>query len=1040
MSEHNVRKRNKPTFVCTNCKRKKIKCDRKTPCSSCVKLNIGYTCVYDTRWATSGKDKHHHKQLNHGTLSGSLEQLEVAQLKAKIAKLESIIEQQNNNKEEDVETKSESESEPAARTTGPSYARAQPIPPPETSIAPNPIVSSDDVLNFYTGYTPLHIKGNIRRVNFGPLSWIALLKRDAALSLAWKDLSTKGYFSSINLRQMPLTPESIVILNTQMSTPEGVSPNMDKYFRRKFLEIEGYDETMPYNSLARIAVNNGQPREGDQKKNGNASNKQQTDFKMSFTLISLARTIFEGKINPELQLIEKIKTMLPSKRVFWNLIDLFFKNVYPFYPFIDEDSFKKDLQKIVGKVDYEDKPFTKVNISKKLDLATIALCFICLRMTYLSLYSNKDSTNRSIVDSQDMTLTKFLFQNPINSSCIDVANSCIQCFHFRRKSNLSVFQAILYMRFYRNIAPEEGDGIDGGDSQVGTALLIQMAISLGLNREPDLLDVCNDEKINHLGRKIWAALIAADIVCCLSVGNPTSIHLKYYDVLEPFLTSKNSNIQDVEMESVITQSFGIIDPDRDLVRDLLGYVLDIKHGAELNKITHKLDVVEQIWQSRFNVLQNSQLKEEIDNSKHSREDIRRFMYIEKAKKFLTMKIPITSFYYHIYLHYEKLMDTELSFFYLLKIFLVILNDLMPYIEDIINGYLSSVGLFLNPLVQLALLKSNEMVFSCLVRVNFAIYQLETSETHTHKMNEDQQYNDHFNTLKEMSQKITQTSKLITLLLERMGQRYYCAWRISKSQLTLCSTISGKEFYEKHSQKLKRIRGFQFTAAQLNRFNKLIGQLQEAVQKTLTFEDGRNTSTPDVVKTNLGDIQNSLSGAQRLVPEETPDSQTNPLDVANMGTPNHMTDEALAELASFNINYIDHMWLQHAALRNDANLSMENNLLSNWSYNDASNGSTGVEQSLYDVDACTSDAGINITDQGSSIQGSSNVNHQQYQQEQQQQQQQQQQGHTQNRPGLPLHSQSNGLIPFPSLFDNMEGHECVDFMLDAGSKYTYDSFL
>lgn len=151
MSEHNVRKRNKPTFVCTNCKRKKIKCDRKTPCSSCVKLNIGYTCVYDTRWATSGKDKHHHKQLNHGTLSGSLEQLEVAQLKAKIAKLESIIEQQNNNKEEDVETKSESESEPAARTTGPSYARAQPIPPPETSIAPNPIVSSDDVLNFIPG-------------------------------------------------------------------------------------------------------------------------------------------------------------------------------------------------------------------------------------------------------------------------------------------------------------------------------------------------------------------------------------------------------------------------------------------------------------------------------------------------------------------------------------------------------------------------------------------------------------------------------------------------------------------------------------------------------------------------------------------------------------------------------------------------------------------------------------------------------------------------------------------------------------------------
>lgn len=1023
MPENSVRKRNKPTFVCTNCKRKKIKCDRKTPCSSCVKLNIGYTCVYDTRWTTAGKDNNHHKQLSRGASSNSLDHLEVAQLKAKVAELESIIAQHNMKEDEGV-TKPDADLEPVYKASDTSYARAQPIPPPETPVTPNPIVNPKDALNFYTGYTPLHIKGNIRRVNFGPLSWIALLKRDPALSLTWKDLSTKGYSSTINLRQMPLTLENIVILNTQMSTSEGVSPNMDKYFRRKFLEIEGYDETMPYHSLARIGANNGQSGGNEQKTNGNTSNKQ-SDFKMSFTLISLARTVFEGKINPELQLIEKIKTMLPSKKVFWSLIDLFFKNVYPFYPFIDEDSFKKDLQKIVGKVDYEDKPFTKVNISKKLDLAVVALCFICLRMTYLSLYSNKDSTNRSIVDSRDMTLTKFLFQNPINSSCIDVANSCIQCFHFRRKSNLSVFQAILYMRFYRNIAPEEGDGIDGGDSQVGTALLVQMAISLGLNREPDLLDVCNDEKINHLGRKIWAALISADFVYCLSVGNPTSIHPQHHDVSEPFLTSKNSNIQDIEMESVITQTFGVVDSDRDLVRRLLGYVLNIRHGVEMNKITHKLHVTEQIWQARFNVMQNQQLKDEIDNSKHTRPDIRRFLYIEKARKFLIMKIPITSFYYHIYLHYEKMMDTELSFFYLLKIFLIITNDLMPYIEDIITGYLSSVGLFLNPLVQLGLLKSNEIVFSCLVRVNFTIHQLETSESHSSKVNEDQQYHDHFNTLKVMSRNITHTSKLITLLLERMGLRYYCAWRISKSQLTLCNTISGKEFYEKHGQKLKRIKGFQFTSAQLDRFNLLIGQLREAVQKTLTFEDGQNTSTPDVVKTDLADIEKSLSGAQRIVPEETPDSQANALDRTNLNTPNYINDETLAELASFNINYIDHMWLQHAAFRNDANLSLENNLISNLGNNDelrnASNSSAGVSQNGFGVPDANSLA------ESSAVQGNSNNTHQQQRQ-------------SQARPGLPPHSQSNGFIPFPSLFDNIQGQECIDFMLDAGLKYTYDSFL
>ncbi|KAI5970642.1 CTA4 [Candida margitis] len=961
---------------------------------------------------------------------------EVNNLRARISELENIIVQYNMKNVDSEEAKAEIETEVETevetspdtahlKSSDTSCTRAQPIHPPETSVSPNPIVNPEEKLNFYTGYTPIHIKGNIRRVNFGPLSWIALLKRDPALSLAWKDLSTKGYFSSVNLRQMPLTPENIVILNTNMSTSEGMSPNMDKFFRRKFLEIEGYDETMPYHSLARVGANNGQSRGDAQKDIANASNKHQ-DYKMSFTSISLARTVFEGKINPELQLIEKIKTMLPSRKVFWSLIDLFFHNVYPFYPFIDEDAFKKDLQKIVGKVDYEDKPFSKVNISKKLDLAIIALCFICLRMTYLSLYSNRDSTNRSIVESEEMTLTKFLFQNPINSSCVDVANSCIHCFHFTRKSNLTVFQAILFMRFYRNIAPEEGDGIDGGDSQVGTALLVQMANSLGLNREPDLLDVCNDEKTNHLGRKIWSALLAADFIHCLSVGNPTSIHPQHYDVSKPFLTSKNSNIQDTEMESVITETFGVVDSDRDLVRHLLSYVLDIRSGVEMNKLTHKLHVTEQVWQSRFNVMQNQQLKDEIDNSKHTRPDIRKFMYIKIAKKFLILKVSITSFYYHIYLHYEKMKDTELSFFYLVKMFLIITNDIMPYIEDIITGYLSSVGLFLNPILQLGLLKSNEVVFSCLVRVNFAIHQLQKSENHAAKLKEHQQYRDHFNIMKDMSRNIIQTSKLITSLLERLGSRYYCAWRISKSQLTLCNTLTGTEFYEKHGQKLKRIKGFQFTAAQLERFNLLIGQLQEAVKKTSTFEDGQNTSTPDVVNTNLADIQKSLGGAKRVVFEETPESHVNGLDRASLlSTPNFVNDETFAELTNMNINYIDHMWLQHAAMRNDASQFLENNLISNWPNNEefqsSSISSAGKTQNGLNNNSGADGGNLTgIPSTRSSQQQSQSIG-----------------GHNlQSQP----YPQGNGLVPLPSLFDSMQEQECIDYMLDAGGKYTYDSFF
>lgn len=57
-------------------------------------------------------------------------------------------------------------------------------------------------------------------------------------------------------------------------------------------------------------------------------------------------------------------------------------------------------------------------------------------------------------------------------------------------------------------APEEFDGIDGGNSQLFNSMLIQMAYLLGLNRElGNFRNVFIDEKANNLGRKIWHYLI-----------------------------------------------------------------------------------------------------------------------------------------------------------------------------------------------------------------------------------------------------------------------------------------------------------------------------------------------------------------------------------------------------------------------------------------------------------------------------------------------------------------------------------------------------
>lgn len=45
-SQQSVRKRNRLTVVCSNCRRRKSKCDRQIPCGNCVRLGDKDTCVY----------------------------------------------------------------------------------------------------------------------------------------------------------------------------------------------------------------------------------------------------------------------------------------------------------------------------------------------------------------------------------------------------------------------------------------------------------------------------------------------------------------------------------------------------------------------------------------------------------------------------------------------------------------------------------------------------------------------------------------------------------------------------------------------------------------------------------------------------------------------------------------------------------------------------------------------------------------------------------------------------------------------------------
>lgn len=53
-----IRKNTRPSLVCANCRRRKVKCDRTHPCTRCIKSKIGESCFYDNIPDSSMVDDH----------------------------------------------------------------------------------------------------------------------------------------------------------------------------------------------------------------------------------------------------------------------------------------------------------------------------------------------------------------------------------------------------------------------------------------------------------------------------------------------------------------------------------------------------------------------------------------------------------------------------------------------------------------------------------------------------------------------------------------------------------------------------------------------------------------------------------------------------------------------------------------------------------------------------------------------------------------------------------------------------------------------
>ncbi|CUM67612.1 uncharacterized protein PRCAT00005312001 [Priceomyces carsonii] len=920
-----IKRRKRLSLVCDNCKRKKIKCDKALPCSQCQKANLVDSCRYqigsegisgkqnfslpyvssaknpiafDDKVNDRGRTKS--KRRKNQPDDTSLSMAELSRLKNRLEQIESsmkryskspdsrvrnfeplnkvnslsdtspYVEGSSKNKSnnstplnnstprdrisslsssDDTRTNSLFSSESSSDTSKSTTSTEDPKKRSLNGL--NLYDSPSDTINFYENYVPFCVTES-RKMNFGPFSWAGLMKRDRGLQLLW-DYCDNEMVADDKLK---------VLLSNSKET--------ETTFHKKMLEGEGFEDTIPYRSIVSAKLENGIKAS-----------------QLNQNTLQLGLTYYDGKIDRELGLIDKVRMVLPKKLVISELLKRYFTVLYSFMPFVDEEMFLSEITRIIGPLSTDDTKTKKIKAEKKLDLAYIGLLLIILRLSYLSLFSNKNSVNENILKipnpCEKSKATKYLLLNPVNIDTIDIAQECLDQFQLLRKTSFPVLQLAFYMRMYHSYAPEDGDGVDGGDLPVFNALLVQMAYSLGLNREPlKYPEVCANPRINHLGRKIWFALVHYDLFNAYQYGNPMTIDRSYYDTKPPFYEDIAANVKDKTLDKGVTQTFNGCYRIIGIMSSILRMCLSVEARVPVADLCTLLTTLELELERLYGHLGES-LKLPCENVTGM------FEKSFRIKVYMSIKSFLSAIYFHFYLYYEE-NNILLSFFYLKKVISIGATDIMPYYFELLANDNSIFDMMINPTLEAVLHKCNQVHLSHIIRVNFIIYYMKNQPNHDSMCINDRNYCTYYKTLCNISSCLTRCAEVSIAAISKISNRYYYAWRITKIHTHHLKIITTREFYDKHfdvakdlcvprfslEQLLEIINICEATLSKLGKVGSIANDFcpgcpEPESNVTKNTFDGNETDTTPFSATDTFKMQNN----QMFRPSETPDIEKLP---------------------------------------------------------------------------------------------------------------------------------------------------------------------
>ena len=477
-------------------------------------------------------------------------------------------------------------------------------------------IGVDESYNLYEGFVPMLYKFS-RINNFGPLAWISIILKDPFIC--------------------PLRDE---IVQHKKKTLFKAASEGETDHQNRFLRYSGLDDIKPIHIEVHPTTATDNDSDAELVKE-NMLNKPYDGTDIN-THINPKCVYFNSNFA-----LQQILDVLPENKVIWLSIKRFFTYVYPILPYLDQLSFITDVEKLIDgnhfRDRYSEEKIGTLHVTKKLDFANLGILLLVLKFAEASLIVNEDPGDGSITWTKD---EQYLLDHPLNEKMINVAQSCLNQFRLLRRCALPIFQLALLMNEYEKLNGL-ADGNDP-DSQNFISMLIQMAISIGMNRDPSKFDTfIGKGKMGNLWRKIWYGLLSSDVKQYIQFGSGKSAMCDFYDTELPVFDEESSNIDNYDLERVVIEKIRLNFKFDQEMLELADYLCQFKKNPNVRVVLTKVFKLEAMIKESFGTM-----KDLLNRSTN--------FFIEKVRKVWDFTIYVlavgllVTVYHQLFVNYQKL--------------------------------------------------------------------------------------------------------------------------------------------------------------------------------------------------------------------------------------------------------------------------------------------------------------------------------------------------------------------------------------------------